>query len=129
MKGKGNRKAQKARYRLRYPEKIRAEHARYRLRHPEKVKAERARFRLKADTRNKEIVRLAKDGKPCVDCGGFFPPYVLDFDHVRGKKKFAISMRKTPPVDTLLAEIAKCDLVCANCHRIRTFTKKSVSDS
>src|SRR5579872_6584201 len=66
---------------------------------------------------------------PCMDCGGTFPPVCMDFDHRPGEVKlFPIGkhgFRFTR--DELLAEIAKCDLVCANCHRIRTFNKRSHS--
>ena len=58
--------------------------------------------------------------KPCVDCGGKFPPECMDFDHVRGEKLFSVMMRLTASKVRLETEIAKCDLVCANCHRIRT---------
>lgn len=46
----------------------------------------------------------------------------MDFDHVRGKKSFNIGGGKmgTPSFEAIEVEIAKCDLVCANCHRIRT---------
>jgi hypothetical protein len=57
---------------------------------------------------------------PCMDCGGEFPPYVMDFDH-RSDKKFNIASRyKQAPLAVLLDEIAKCDVVCSNCHRVRT---------
>jgi hypothetical protein len=56
---------------------------------------------------------------PCQDCGED-DPVVLEFDH-RGDKEFDISRglrdRAWP---TVLQEIAKCDVVCANCHRRRT---------
>ena len=62
----------------------------------------------------------------CMDCG-LKPVYaqVLEFDHRPGTdKKFHISDRMTTgTVEDLLAEIAKCDVVCANCHRIRTVEK------
>lgn len=46
----------------------------------------------------------------------------MDFDHVRGTKKFAISTyAHAVSSETLTKEIAKCDLVCANCHRERTY--------
>ena len=57
---------------------------------------------------------------PCMDCGGLFPPEAMDFDHVRGKKLFQIATSMGISLDRLEAELAKCDLVCANCHRIRT---------
>lgn len=58
---------------------------------------------------------------PCADCGGEFPPYVLDFHHRAGEKKlFAISNgKKKYGKRRLEEEMAKCDLICANCHRIR----------
>ena len=58
---------------------------------------------------------------PCVDCGET-NPVVLEFDHVRGKKKFSISsgMVKGYTWSVLLDEIEKCDVRCANCHRIKT---------
>lgn len=60
--------------------------------------------------------------KPCTDCGGEFPPHVMDFDHKDGVKLGRISTMATQVSwDKLLAEIAKCDLLCANCHRIRSF--------
>lgn len=68
------------------------------------------------------LIRSLKEGRPCVDCGGLFPHYVLDFDHVRGEKLYELNhmTRHTYSRERILAEVAKCDLVCANCHRIRT---------
>ncbi len=57
---------------------------------------------------------------PCMDCGNTFPPECMDFDHVRGVKKFRISYCLTSSEKVLLAEMAKCEIVCSNCHRIRT---------
>lgn len=67
---------------------------------------------------------VAHKSKPCADCGHSYPPYVMDFDHVRGQKKFELSqfyVRLYTPRAELLEEIAKCDVVCANCHRERTW--------
>ena len=57
---------------------------------------------------------------PCVDCGET-DIRVLDFDHVRGKKSGDISrmMNIGYSWSTIEAEIAKCEVRCANCHRIR----------
>jgi hypothetical protein len=62
--------------------------------------------------------------RPCEDCGNSFPPYVLDFDHRDpGKKLFAITTGSAhlKSRDKLIAEIEKCDIVCANCHALRTY--------
>ena len=63
---------------------------------------------------------------PCIDCGGVFPPCCMDYDHRDPKtKKFQVGSGIMYGLDSLLEEIAKCDLVCANCHRIRTHLKKT----
>jgi hypothetical protein len=62
---------------------------------------------------------------PCVDCGEA-DLIVLDFDHVRGVKEHNISdlIAQEKPLATLQAEITKCDVRCANCHRRRTFRER-----
>lgn len=58
--------------------------------------------------------------KPCMDCGNTFPPECMDFDHRPGEEKL-FNIRAGYMNSALLNdEIAKCDLICANCHRIRT---------
>lgn len=64
---------------------------------------------------------------PCLDCGQHFPPVAMDFDHVRGEKRFFVSRMWRYSWENVLAEVAKCDLVCANCHRMRTQTRKKVA--
>ena len=61
---------------------------------------------------------------PCVDCGNS-DPLVLEFDHIdQANKSFEISERtKAGPIEELLAEIAKCEVRCANCHRARTYAQ------
>ena len=64
----------------------------------------------------------------CTDCKQMFPPYVMEFDHVRGRKFKPVStLAKVGSVQALLDEIAKCDLVCANCHAIRTHNRRQLS--
>ena len=64
--------------------------------------------------------------RPCMDCGACFPPCAMDFDHRPGTaKRFAVNNSKVLyGLDTLVAEIAKCDIVCACCHRIRTEARR-----
>lgn len=61
-----------------------------------------------------------KESNPCSDCGGYFPSECMDFDHVRGVKRGDVSALLNNGVGILADEMAKCALVCANCHRIRT---------
>lgn len=58
---------------------------------------------------------------PCVDCGEK-DPIVLEFDHVRGRKRFNISSMINGNYSTkrVFEEIKKCEVRCANCHRRRT---------
>jgi hypothetical protein len=58
---------------------------------------------------------------PCADCGED-DPAVLEFDHLDDQEK-AFEIAAALPYRawaSILAEIAKCDVVCANCHRRRT---------
>lgn len=60
---------------------------------------------------------------PCADCGEA-DPIVLEFDHLRDKS-FAIGTALTRyGWDKILAEIEKCEVVCANCHRRRTAQRR-----
>ncbi|MEM9955278.1 MAG: hypothetical protein AAF846_26980 [Chloroflexota bacterium] len=58
---------------------------------------------------------------PCVDCGEN-DPIVLEFDHVKGEKILAISamLGSMATMERLQAEIDKCEVRCANCHRRKT---------
>lgn len=62
--------------------------------------------------------------RPCVDCGGVFSPWVMDFDHRDPtKKSFNVMSGRAMLMSRsrLMAEIDKCDIVCANCHAARTY--------
>jgi hypothetical protein len=89
-----------------------------------KVKSPESARRAGAARRARHRTALnAIKSQPCKDCEHTYPPYVMDFDHVRGKKEFEIghqSAKGTMSFDRILEEIAKCELVCSNCHRIRT---------
>lgn len=76
----------------------------------------------------REVVDKIKSG-PCTDCKDTHPPYVMEFDHVRGTKKRNVSnlVMTGAALSTVLTEIEKCDLVCANCHRKRTHQRKQVA--
>lgn len=72
------------------------------------------------------LIRKSKN-KPCTDCGIKYPYYVMDFDHVRGRKLLNLGAARCKPTRMVEAEIAKCDVVCANCHRKREFRRKTPS--
>lgn len=77
--------------------------------------------------RNAEYTRLVRQ-VPCMDCGGSFSPCAMQFDHVRGVKRADVSrlVSRRCSLAVIQAEIAKCDIVCANCHCVRTAERASV---
>ena len=74
---------------------------------------------MEREQARKQRLRDLKEKTPCMDCGVNYPSYVMDFDH-RENKEFDISLSHRVSEARLEAEIAKCDIVCSNCHRIRT---------
>jgi hypothetical protein len=64
---------------------------------------------------------------PCADCGERFAQCSMDFDHRDPATKLArvTSMVGRAGLQRILAEAAKCDIVCANCHRRRTLERRS----
>jgi hypothetical protein len=81
------------------------------------------RKRAQVYTRNRCVVQKAKS-VPCSDCDVSYPFYVMDFDHVRGIKLFNIAFYLNKSLKMINEEIAKCDVVCANCHREREHRRK-----
>ena len=86
------------------------------LRHRESVKSV-AFFR-----RLRDIAAAIKLERGCIDCGYNAHAEALDFDHVNDDKLCNVSQCHNER--QLLAEIAKCEVVCANCHRVRTAARR-----
>ena len=86
------------------------------------MRLERRRARLQAA---REWMASLKKGVPCTDCGEVFPVWVMHWDHLPGYEKLACisslvgSRRRT----LILAELKKCELVCGNCHVLRTISR------
>jgi len=86
---------------------------------------DRARIRgnqVIADNQSRLSAHLASH--PCIDCG-HTDIRILEFDHVRGNKSGHVSRMVGLGYSwtTIEAELAKCDVRCANCHRIKTSTQ------
>ena len=75
--------------------------------------------------RDSKVKLVALKGGKCFDCGVVFPPYVFHFDHRDpSTKSFGISSTGlTRKFSDLVCEVEKCDLVCANCHAVRTYER------
>lgn len=88
-------------------------------------KETRKRNAKKYHIRNQKFIWQYLCKHPCIDCGEK-DPIVLDFDHVRGKKKWNVSRMGstwTYSLQKIAEEIAKCDVRCANCHRRVTYKR------
>jgi hypothetical protein len=97
----------------------RAHYLANRQRYIDQARAVRQRLALK---RTRYLIDYFRT-HPCVDCGEA-DPVVLEFDHLRDKR-FAISARlHGRNWQTILDEIEKCEVVCANCHRRRTANRR-----
>lgn len=106
----------------------------YRQTNPDKVtqwQETRAQSWSPEDDRKYRVLRIAeirawldemREATPCADCGQKFPAVCMDFDHVRGVKSHTIAKMVGDGYTkaAILEELEKCELVCSNCHRIRT---------
>jgi hypothetical protein len=135
-----------AAYRERNREELRETGAAYRENNRESI-ATRDQARREADPEGYLVKRrayakayrnrinawvLQERDKPCTDCGTELPPQIMEFDHVRGEKVFTISHWQKQPKrnglgreDQLRLEIAKCEVRCPNCHRLRHFLEQN----
>jgi transcription elongation factor Elf1 len=80
----------------------------------------------------RELVEELKTEFGCVDCGYKEHPIALDFDHL-ADKKYPISQMvrgKSGKLsfDEMLDELAKCEIRCANCHRIETQRRRDYKE-
>jgi hypothetical protein len=73
----------------------------------------------------KKYIQEAKN-VVCTDCRNKFPYYVMDFDHLSDKIETISRMIDCGNLEKVRSEIAKCEVVCANCHRIRTYNRHTV---
>jgi hypothetical protein len=72
--------------------------------------------------RKRDFINSLKN-VPCTDCDNRFPPYVMDFDHLGDKELNISNDLFSVKFERILAEIEKCEVVCSNCHRIRTHNR------
>lgn len=104
------------------PVKRAAYHKAYRERYltdPVNREKVRAADRARA-TRIRRHIDSVKMASGCVDCGYKKHPAALDFDHVGGKAFNVSSAKSIMQAD---AEIAKCEVRCSNCHRIKSWER------
>lgn len=88
-----------------------------------KTRAKLSRVSLR--NRNRLYVRDIKESNPCLDCKKFYHYSQMDFDHVDNSKVINVSKitNTSLSISRIQEEINKCELVCANCHRLRTWER------
>ena len=82
--------------------------------------------------RNKidHYIRMYKQGRKCADCKEDYPYWILEYDHLPGSVKlFTVCAYRhyTTSIEVVKAEIAKCEVVCSNCHANRTHMRKRIN--
>jgi hypothetical protein len=99
--------------------------AEYKQEHYRKNKASYVAAATRRKRRLSAMLRAAKD-QPCADCGVRYPYYVMDLDHrdSTNKRDTFARLTKGCSLGGFLEEITKCDVVCSNCHRQRTFQRQ-----
>lgn len=90
---------------------------------PYKCKEKQKEYLRKYHLRRQAFVQELKR-VPCTDCKLEYPHYVMDFDHVIGKKVGNINdLAQSRSIESLKEELSKCEVVCSNCHRTRTYNR------
>jgi hypothetical protein len=95
-----------------------------------KYHSERRHIRAAQKRARKQLLvawlRDLKSSRPCADCGGYFHPAAMTFDHLPGRTKRddVSNLLYAGYRQVVLDKIAKCELVCANCHAVRTFDRE-----
>jgi hypothetical protein len=85
-----------------------------------------ANVKKRRSQRRNMVIQYKTDNPTCTDCKIDYPYYVLDFDHLpQFEKSFPLSAsgHKDKTEDQIMSEIAKCEIVCSNCHRHRTYLR------
>ena len=91
----------------------------------EKLIAKAAKSNMTYRKRNKDYLTELKESTPCADCGQIYPAHVMQFDHIFFKTMNVADLsRSSVSIKRLQQEIDSCELVCANCHAIRTHERR-----
>jgi len=96
----------------------------------EEYKAKSAASNRKLRLRNRDYIKNIKESNPCLDCGQFYPYYVMHFDHIYDKNGSVSDLsRASSSIERIQKEIDNCELVCANCHAERTYSRAYDEDT
>jgi predicted transcriptional regulator len=93
-----------------------------------KANVSKKKNRLEEPTDFLTKIQIYKERNGCSDCFIMYPHYVLEFDHRPEFKKISNVYRvfKKYGADKAWQEVAKCDVVCSNCHKVRTWERNNI---
>ncbi len=91
-------------------------------------KAENAKRAAKRRFEARELLHKLKS-EPCVDCGQKYHPCQMDFIRINESNKAPVSRLLLRSKETILKDISECDLLCANCGRMRVWEKQRMARS
>jgi len=78
--------------------------------------------------REQKAILVAEHGGKCCDCNGVFPDCCYQFHHRNPDEKlFNLGRQMLRNIDVLRVEAKKCDMICANCHVLRTYGDERIS--
>ncbi len=79
--------------------------------------------------RNRQILWSLKASNQCIDCKKYCDPRIMEFDHIIKKRHGIGSLASSGSVNSIFKELAKCQTVCANCHRLRTWKRRQFKNN
>jgi len=83
-----------------------------------------AKYNILLREAKREYVARLKESTPCADCGRLGHFAAMDFDHLKDKTHTISKLtNNASSISQLMQEIAKCEIVCAYCHRVRTYNR------
>tara|TARA_B100000780_G_scaffold279102_1_gene255585 strand:- start:656 stop:1132 length:477 start_codon:yes stop_codon:yes gene_type:complete len=95
-----------------------------------KIKARSKSRNTTQRDKNREYIKQHKRENPCIDCGEK-NIVLLECDHVRGDKFKCVSdmVKGAYSLASIKKEVEKCDVRCANCHRLITYERRMKAET
>lgn len=99
------------------------------LKNIDAIKARTAVRNKRIRKENRAYIVDVKESTPCTDCGKNYPFFVMHFDHIYEKNGSISNLwRSSVSLKRLQQEIENCEIVCANCHAVRTYERKFATE-
>jgi hypothetical protein len=91
---------------------------------PEQKREYKRGWRLRRTAEKRKWLNEYKRNKPCSRCGKIYDPLCLDLHHLDPMNKvstISFMIQGTHSLKVLKEEVAKCEVICANCHRLHHY--------